>query len=123
MNGAAAVLERKIRTPSSSMTITIGASHHFLFWARNAQNSLARLSPWTSAAAFSNSLGLGGVVSFMGIDPKRDGADRPLLELPEVAPHVGGDRLGGPVGFDPPAPGALERVTADDAEDQGDRRE
>jgi hypothetical protein len=40
-----------------------------LFWARKAQNSLARLSPWVSAAAFSNSLGFGGVVSFIGLDP------------------------------------------------------
>ena len=37
--------------------ITIGNSHHFLFWARNAQNSLTRLSPWDWAAAFSNSFG------------------------------------------------------------------
>ncbi len=60
MNGAAAVLESRIRVPSSSMTIMIGSSHHFLFWARNAQNSLARLSPWVSPAAFSNSLGAWG---------------------------------------------------------------
>ena len=43
-----------------SMTMTIGRSHHFLFCLRNAQNSLIRLSPSCSAAAFSNSLvGLG----------------------------------------------------------------
>ena len=48
------------------MTITIGSSHHFLFCLRNAQNSLSRLSPWSSAAAFSNSLvGLGDVRSWV----------------------------------------------------------
>ena len=56
------VLDTKISTASRSMTITIGSSHHFLFCLRNAQNSLSRLSPWCSAAAFSNSLvGLGDV--------------------------------------------------------------
>jgi hypothetical protein len=51
MKGAAAVLDRKMRTPSRSMTMTIGSSHHFLFCFRNAQNSASRLSPSCSAAA------------------------------------------------------------------------
>ena len=34
----------------------MGNNHHFLFCLRNAQNSPSRLSPWCSAAAFSNSL-------------------------------------------------------------------
>jgi hypothetical protein len=60
MNGAAAVLEKKISTPRSNMTIMMGNSHHFLFCLRNAQNSLSRFSSGRSAAAFSNSLvGLG----------------------------------------------------------------
>src|SRR5262245_19315850 len=57
MNGAAAVVDSRIKAPKSSKTIMMGRSHHFLFWARNNQNSLSRLSAWESAAAFSNSLG------------------------------------------------------------------
>jgi hypothetical protein len=62
MNGAAAVLDSRISVPKSSITITIDSSHHFLFCARNDQNSLTRLSPWVSAAAFSNSLGASGAL-------------------------------------------------------------
>jgi hypothetical protein len=40
-----------------------------LFWVRKAQNSLARLSASAEEAAFSNSLGVWGVVSLMGLDP------------------------------------------------------
>ena len=46
------MLDSKISVPRSSMTITIGSSHHFLFWARKAQNSLARLSPWDCGGSF-----------------------------------------------------------------------
>jgi hypothetical protein len=60
MKGAAAVIDSIMSVAISSMTIMIGSSHHFLFWARNAQNSLTRLSPCASAAAFSNALGLSG---------------------------------------------------------------
>ena len=53
--------------------ITIGNSHHFLFCLRNAQNSLSRLSPWCSAAAFSNSLvGLGDVSLMVDESPERN---------------------------------------------------
>src|SRR5262249_36524040 len=65
MNGAAAVLDSRIKVPRSSMTITIGSSHHFLFCARNDQNSLSKLSLWDSAAAFSNSPGIFGLRSLI----------------------------------------------------------
>src|SRR5258708_3850837 len=82
MNGAAAVLERKISTPSRSMTITIGSSHHFLFCFRNAQNSLRRLSLCCSAAISSNSVvGFGGF-SLMGF-PGMRGGEWPVLNWRE----------------------------------------
>src|SRR5947209_16798357 len=123
MNGAAAVLESRISVPSSSMTIMIGSSHHFLFWARNAQNSLARLSPWVSAAAFSNSLGVWGVVSFIVVNSGCGLEPTAPLELTEIAPRAGRRRLGGPVRFHPGTAGAVERVAAEEPEHQPDRRE
>src|SRR5215475_4577084 len=45
MNGAAAVPDRKTSTPNSRITTTIGSNHHFLLWLRNCQNSDAMLPP------------------------------------------------------------------------------
>src|SRR5271157_3213984 len=101
MKGAAAVLDRKISTPRRSMVITMGNSHHFLFCLRNAQNSLSKLSPWCSAAAFSNSLvGLGDVSLMVDelLGENEEGrVDNQASELSEIAPRVGGDCLGRPV--------------------------
>src|SRR5262249_19028151 len=123
MNGAAAVLESRISVPRRSMTIRIGSSHHFLFWARNAQNSRARLSPSVSAAAFSNSLGVWGVISLIVFNSRWGLEPSAPSELPEIALRAGRCRLGGPVRFHPRAAGAMERVAAKEPEHQPDRRE
>src|SRR4051794_7291255 len=55
MNGAAAVPDSTMNTPSSNRTATIGKSHHFLLYFRNSTNSETMPPAVDSAAAFSKS--------------------------------------------------------------------
>src|ERR1700760_1002983 len=81
MKGAAAVVDRRISTPSSNRMATIGRSHHFLLWARKSKNSATRLSSLCLEAALSNSLSGGGW----------------LMGAPELRETGGGDGRGGGV--------------------------
>ena len=85
----------KSDVPSKSMTITIGSSHHFLFWARNDQNSLDQAFTLRFGGGLLELVGCVGMsVLLMVRHPRMVKAAADMLELLEVAPQVGRCRLG-----------------------------
>lgn len=72
MNGAAAVVDRIMRTPKTRSIVIMGRSHHFLLCMRKPKNSLQIPPPAFSAAIFSNSVDGSFFIDFSPVCQKLD---------------------------------------------------